>query len=96
MGERTVCLAKADDWLNECESEDSAHKSRRWLNEPATEKQLCYLPPELRGDYGLSRYQASVRMSFQFNKRAIQQLVQKAAAQFGMAANDALSLLEVA
>jgi superfamily II DNA or RNA helicase len=75
VGDRTVCLAKADDWLNEHESEDSAHKSRRWLNQPATDKQLQYLPPEMRTDFGLSRYQASVLMSFQFNKRAIQRLV---------------------
>ncbi len=75
LGERTVCLARADDWLNEHESEDSAHKSRRWLNQPATDKQLQYLPPEMRTDFGLSRYQASVLMSFQFNKRAIQRLV---------------------
>ena len=75
VGDRTVCLARADDWLNEHESEDSAHKSRRWLNQPATDKQLQYLPPEMRTDFGLSRYQASVRMAFQFNKRAIQRLV---------------------
>ena len=80
VGDRTVCLAKADDWLNEHESEDSAHKSRRWLNQPATDKQLQYLPPEMRTDFGLSRYQASVLMSFQFNKRAIQRLVMGAGA----------------
>jgi superfamily II DNA or RNA helicase len=80
VGDRTVCLAKADDWLNEHESEDSAHKSRRWLNQPATDKQLQYLPPEMRTDFGLSRYQASVLMSFQFNKRAIQRLVMEAGA----------------
>ncbi|MEA1053367.1 zinc ribbon domain-containing protein, partial [Lamprobacter modestohalophilus] len=78
VGERTVCLAKADDWLNEHESEDSAHKSRRWLNQPATDKQLQYLPPAMRTDFGLSRYQAAVQLSFQFNKRAIRRLVQAA------------------
>lgn len=92
VGERTVCLAKADDWLNGNESQDSAHKTRRWLSEPPTAKQLQYLPPELRGDYGLSRYQASALLSFQFNKRAIQQLVLKA----DVAANDAISMQEVA
>lgn len=80
VGERTVCLARADDWLNEHESEDSAHKSRHWLKQPATDKQLQYLPPEMRTDFGLSRYQASVLMSFQFNKRAIQRLVMGAGA----------------
>lgn len=75
VGERTVCMAKADDWLNDHESEDSAHKTRRWLNEPPTDKQLRYLPEALRADFGLTRYQASALLSFQFNKSQIQRLV---------------------
>ncbi len=78
VGERTVCMAKADDWLNENESVDSAHKTRRWLNEAPTPKQLQYLPPELRADYGLTRYQASALLSFRFNRSAIVRLVQAA------------------
>ena len=90
VGERTVCMAKADDWLNEHESEDSAHKTRRWLNESPTPKQLQYLPPELRADFGLTRYQASALLSFRFNRNAIVRLVN--------AANDAHAhqVLEVA
>ena len=75
VGERTVCLAQADDWLNEHETQDAAHKSQRWLTEAPTEAQLRHLPPALRADYGLTRYQASALITFQFNKRAIQQLV---------------------
>ncbi|QTN29649.1 DEAD/DEAH box helicase [Rhodoferax sp. AJA081-3] len=75
VGERTVCMAKADDWLNDHESEDSAHKTRRWLNEPPTEKQLRFLPEPMRADFGLTRYQASALLSFQFNKAQIQRLV---------------------
>jgi DNA repair protein RadD len=78
VGERTVCMAKADDWLNDHESLDTAHKTRRWLNEPATERQLQYLPPSLRTDYGLTRYQASALLAFQFNKGAIRRLVHAA------------------
>jgi hypothetical protein len=80
VGERTVCMAKADDWLNDHESADSAHKTRRWLNEPPTQKQLQYLPQAMRADFGMTRYQASALLSFQFNKSTIQRLV--------MAAND--------
>lgn len=80
VGDRTVCMAKADDWLNDNESLDTAHKTRRWLNEPPSEKQLRYLPPVLRADFGLTRYQASVLLAFQFNKSSIQRLV--------LAAND--------
>ena len=80
VGDRTVCMAKADDWLNENESLDTAHKTRRWLNEPPTEKQLRYLPQAMRSDFGLTRYQASALLAFQFNKSSIQRLV--------LAAND--------
>jgi len=75
VGERTVCLAQADDWLNEHESDESAFKSRSWLNQAATPKQLQYLPPAFAQDYGLTRYRASALMTFKFNKRTIQQLV---------------------
>ncbi|MBT5231220.1 MAG: helicase, partial [Methylococcales bacterium] len=74
-GERTICLAAADDWLNDNETADSAHKSQSWLNQSATEKQLQYLPAEMQMDYGLTRYKASVLLSFKFNKHAIRKLV---------------------
>lgn len=83
IGERTICMAKANDWLNDNESEDSAYKTRRWLNEAPTPKQLQYLPAELRTDFGLTRYQASALLSFRFNRHAIVRLVN--------AANDAQS-----
>jgi hypothetical protein len=59
IGERLIALAAADDWLNEHETDESAHKSRRWLREPPTERQLAYLQPERRSDYSLTRYHAS-------------------------------------
>ncbi len=75
IGERQVCLAAADDWLNGHETDESAHKSRRWLSQPPTERQLVWLPAEYRQDFGLTRYQASALLSFQFNRKAIRTLV---------------------
>jgi DNA repair protein RadD len=75
VGERTVCMARADDWLNDHESADSAHKTRRWLNDPPTSKQLGYLPEAMRNDFGMTRYQASALLAFQFNRKEIQRLV---------------------
>lgn len=75
IGERTVCLATADDWLNEHETDESAHKTRRWLSQPPTDRQLAYLPADYRHDFGLTRYQASALLSFQFNRNAIRSLV---------------------
>ncbi|SFK78932.1 DEAD/DEAH box helicase [Shimia haliotis] len=71
VGERAVCLAQADDWLNTHESDESAFKTKSWLRQPPTDKQLKYLPAECRHDFGLTRYRASALMTFGFNKRAI-------------------------
>ena len=79
VGERAVCLAQADDWLNTHETDESAFKSKGWLKQAATEKQLRYLPPAFRSDYGLTRYRASALITFGFNKRDIRQLVGRAA-----------------
>jgi len=78
VGERSICLAQANDWLNNNESDDAAHKTKRWLNEPPTTGQLKYLPVEFRADYGLTRYQASALLTFMFNKSAIRRLVNAA------------------
>jgi superfamily II DNA or RNA helicase len=86
IGERPVCLAQADDWLNAHESDESAYKTRGWLNQAATEKQLQYLPPERRQDYGLTRYHASALITFRFNRREIRQLVGQATPLPGRAA----------
>ncbi|PWG16086.1 DEAD/DEAH box helicase [Salibaculum griseiflavum] len=75
VGERAVCLAQADDWLNTHESDESSFKTKSWLRQPPTDKQLKYLPPECRHDFGLTRYRASALMTFGFNKRAIQAAV---------------------
>ena len=39
------------------------------------EKFAVYLPAEMQMDYGLTRYKASVLLSFKFNKHAIRKLV---------------------
>lgn len=75
IGERTICLAASDDWLNDHETADSAHKTKRWIHESPTDKQLQYLPPEYRFDHNLTRYQASSLITFRFNRRVIQELV---------------------
>lgn len=75
-GSRVVCLAAADDWLNEYETEETAHKSREWLREPPTPKQITTLPQESRLDFNLTRYQASARITFEQNKEKIKALVQ--------------------
>ena len=78
VGENMVCLAAADDWLNTNETDESAHKTKNWLREPPSEKQLAYLPPEYRMHFGLTRYQASAMLSLQFNSNAIRTQINRA------------------
>jgi DNA repair protein RadD len=87
IGERAVCLAASDDWLNENETDESAHKTRSWLNQSPTEKQFKFLPVESRHDMGMTRYQASALLTFRFNKSAIRNLIFEA---------DRLTMKEVA
>jgi DNA repair protein RadD len=83
VGERLVCLAQSDDWLNNHESDDAAHKTRAWLNQTASAKQIACLPPQYRLDLGLSKYRASTLIKFRQCKPAIVRLVETS--------NDALS-----
>ncbi len=76
-----MCLAASDDWLNENETDESAYKTRRWLAQPPTEKQLQYLPVDYRHNHHLTRYQASALLTFRFNKSAIRKLVFRASEQ---------------
>lgn len=77
VGERLACLASADDWLRENETEDAAHKSRRWLRQPPTEKQQRYLPAAYRGA-ALTRYEASCILTHAFNRARIVQALRQA------------------
>lgn len=75
MGERLICLAAANDWINQHESASTAHKSKRWITQPATDAQRKYLPAEYKHDYGLTRYHASALMTFKFNKKDIHETI---------------------
>jgi hypothetical protein len=50
-----------------------------WLTQAPTERQLQYLSPAQRQDYGLTRTRASALITFQFNRRDIRRLVMSAA-----------------
>ena len=77
VGERIVCFAAADDWLNVNETDETAHKTRSWVHQPATDKQLQYLPDH-RNDFGMTRYKASALMTMRFNRDGIHRAIQSA------------------
>ncbi len=73
-GERLVCFAAADDYLNLFENQYSAHKTQAWLYQPATDKQREYLPDNLQNS-DLTRYQASALIIMRFNRHAINRAI---------------------
>lgn len=70
VGDRTACLASADDWLRLNETESAAYKSRRWLRQPPTDKQISYLPRTCNPQ---TRYEAACLLTQEFNRRGIRQ-----------------------
>ncbi len=74
---RPAALASADDFLREHGDVEAAKKTKRWLTQPATEKQLQLLGYEQLSAFGLTKYLASCQLTWQFNEREIQRLVLK-------------------
>jgi len=75
FGSQEICLAKADDFLNENETADNAHKSKSWLKQNASIRQLQCLPQQYRNDYSITKYKAANLLKFYFNKTSIQKLL---------------------
>ena len=76
IGQHITGLAAADDWLNENESEETAHKTSGWLQQEPTEKQITILPEDFKLDFNLTRYKASALITFQANKAKIKNIIQ--------------------
>jgi DNA repair protein RadD len=75
IGQHITGLAAADDWLNENETEETAHKTSGWLSQEPTEKQISILANEHKLDFNLTRYKASAHITFQVNKEKIRDLI---------------------
>jgi DNA repair protein RadD len=72
-------LSAADDFLRGIESTDAANKSRRWLKDPASDKQRQLLTragyPTASLDFGLSKYAANCHLNFLWHRDAIRSAV---------------------
>ncbi len=79
VGTRVQALAAADDFLRMTETSSAAAKSKRWLNDPATMRQIELLQRagfETSGmDFGLSKYAANCHLNFRWNRAAIRAAV---------------------
>lgn len=72
---RLQAMSAADDFLRNYETDGSAKKNKRWLNDPATDKQrdiLGKLGYDIGGVFGFTKYTAACHSNFHFNKRLIE------------------------
>jgi hypothetical protein len=79
IGNRLPCLAAADDFLRVHETDGAAKKTKRWLSEPATAKQVQLLNAhgyglavDMLGGTTMTKYEASTHMDFQWNRSQIE------------------------
>lgn len=77
--ERTIALAGADDFLREHGDTASAAKSKRWLNQPASVKQLAVLGMGPMDGLGMNSYTAACKITWKFNERGIRSRLESAA-----------------
>jgi hypothetical protein len=64
-------MASADDYLRENGDKDASRKSKRWLHEPPTDKQLQLLGLDQMSAMGITKYRASCMLTWKFRERAI-------------------------
>ena len=74
-----MCFAAGDDFMNTHETESTAHKTRKWLNLPPTDKQLGHLPDH-QCDLGLTRYRANLLITLKYNTTKIKKVLQEGGA----------------
>jgi len=76
--ERLNALSMADDFLREFGDATAAKKSKRWLNEPLSDKQAAILginPTESMFGMKMNRYEACCRITWKFNEEKIKRSI---------------------
>lgn len=79
-GDKIVCMAAADDFLRQYGDTKGAGKAKRWLNEPATPKQLGHMGLGPAQGFGVTRYSAACHLTWKFNERSIRAKLQESRA----------------
>jgi len=79
IGEKVQAMAAGDDFLREVEDSNAANKSKRWLNEAATDKQKDLLRRynvEINAmDFSWTKYKAACCLGYYFNSEKIDKVI---------------------
>lgn len=81
VGQKVQAMAAADDFLREIEDTNAANKTKRWLSQRATPKQVEHLLTqgvEVRPmDLSWTKYKAACMLNFMWNRGTIEYAVEK-------------------
>jgi len=81
VGQKVQAMAAADDFLREIEDTNAANKTKRWLSQRATPKQVEHLLAqgvEVRPmDLSWTKYKAACMLNFMWNRGTIEYAVEK-------------------
>jgi hypothetical protein len=69
--DRLQAIASADDYLREHGDKDASRKSKRWLTEPPSDKQLAQLGVDPMGAMGMTKYRATCALTWKWKERFI-------------------------
>ena len=92
IGSKVQAMAAGDDFLREIEDSSAANKTKRWLNQPASEIQKQHLASKgvqiNMMDFSWTKYKATCSLSYYWNREAIDDLIMKQAKKIKGEAND--------
>ena len=81
VGGSPQATAAADDFLREIEDGNAAKKTKRWLDQRATQKQIAHLHKQGIEvgfmDFSWTKYKAACMLSFMWNKTIIEEAVER-------------------
>lgn len=70
-GDRLQAIASADDYLREHGDKDASRKSKRWLTEPPSDKQLIQLGLDAFTAMGMTKYRAACALTWKWREKFI-------------------------
>lgn len=79
--ERLIALSAGDDHMREHGSTEEAGKTKRWLSQPPSDKQLAHLKLSAMEAMGITRYRAACLMTWKWAESAIRSKIVAAAGQ---------------
>jgi superfamily II DNA or RNA helicase len=79
IGEKVQAMAAGDDFLREIEDSNAANKTKRWLNQAATDKQKEHLRKNgvqiSAIDFSWTKYKAGCCLGYYWNKQKIDKII---------------------